>query len=49
MHLTVADKSRSFFILDKVEYLDKMSHLLSDNEPYEPLTKNAIDQVNSQC
>ena len=43
IHITKADKSNSFVILDKQDYIDKMTVLLNDSYTYSKLNKNPLD------
>ena len=47
LHITKADKSKVIVILNKVDYLEKMQHLLEDNSTYTLLKNNPTELVNS--
>ena len=43
LHITKADKSNTFVILDKDTYIDKIKILLNDSNTYSKLRKNPLD------
>ena len=45
IHVTKADKSNSIVILDKDDYISRMSTLLEDNVTYKKLNKNPLSDV----
>ena len=45
IHITKADKSNSFVILDKNDYIEKMKLLLNDSSTYKKLNKNPLDSI----
>ena len=47
IHVTKSDKSNSFVILDKQQYVNKMYDLLSDDTTYTLLNQNPLNKVNS--
>ena len=47
IHITKADKSGATVILNRSDYIEKMNTLLRDENTYKELTKNPIDNVNS--
>ena len=47
LHITKADKSNVFVIMNKNDYVNKMSNLLSDVNTYCELTRNPLESVNS--
>ena len=47
IHITKADKSNSFVILNKNQYINKMNNLLEDESTYKKLNKNPLEKMNS--
>ena len=48
LHITKADKSSAVVIMNKVDYIEKMENLLSDENTYKTMQRNPLDIVNSQ-
>ena len=49
-HITIrkADKSTSYVLMNTLEYLQKINHLLSDTTKFKKITKNPIDDIKKQ-
>ena len=47
VHITKADKACAIVLMDKTDYIDKMSNLLSDENTYEKLLSNPLERVNA--
>lgn len=45
IHITKADKCNSFVILDKINYIEKMNELLSDQNTYKKLIKDPLPDI----